>query len=143
MNGPKEPGNIAHNPVTENPPLADRYALAQKPPKITILAYPRSESWLLGHPGLWSTSLLQRRITLSHRRYLLARRHGQYRSSPPPIYRRPRPNQFGWFAMIIAVVGRFVIGAAVVALGSAGTTGKAAAITPVRETAQTTSGHRS
>jgi hypothetical protein len=32
--------------------------------------------------------------------------------------------------MIIAVVGRFVIGAAVLAPGSAGTTGKAAAITP-------------
>jgi hypothetical protein len=45
--------------------------------------------------------------------------------------------------MIIAVVGRFVIGAAVVALSSAGTTGKAAAITPVRETARSTSGHRS
>ena len=30
MNGPKEPGNIAHNPFTENAPLADRYALAQK-----------------------------------------------------------------------------------------------------------------
>jgi hypothetical protein len=45
--------------------------------------------------------------------------------------------------MIIAVVGRFVIGAAVVAFGSAGPTGKAAAITPVRETAQRTSGHRS
>jgi hypothetical protein len=63
--------------------------------------------------------------------------------SPPPIYRRPRPKQLGWFAMIIAVVGRFVIGAAVVAFGSAGPTGKAAAITPVRETAQRTSGHRS
>jgi len=44
--------------------------------------------------------------------------------------------------MIIAVVGRFVIGAAVVALGSAGTTGKAAAMTPVRETALPTSGHK-
>ena len=62
--------------------------------------------------------------------------------SPPPIYRRPRPKQFGWFAMIIAVVGRFVIDAAVVALGSAAT-GKAAAITAVRETATPPSGHRS
>ena len=44
--------------------------------------------------------------------------------------------------MIIAIVGRFLIGA-VVTFGSAGTTRNAAAITPVRETAQTTSGQRS
>jgi hypothetical protein len=45
--------------------------------------------------------------------------------------------------MIIAVIGRFLIGAAVVTFVSASTTRNAAAITPVRETAQTTSGQRS
>jgi hypothetical protein len=45
--------------------------------------------------------------------------------------------------MIIAVVGRSVIGAAVVAFGRAGTAKNAAPITPVRETAQSTSGQRS
>ena len=41
---------------------------------------------------------------------------------PPPIYRAPRPKQFGWLAMIIAVVGAFGLGAAVVALGSTDST---------------------
>jgi hypothetical protein len=42
---------------------------------------------------------------------------------PPPIYRQPRPKQFGWPAMIIAIVGAFALGAAVVALGRTDTTG--------------------
>jgi hypothetical protein len=46
---------------------------------------------------------------------------------PPPIYRAPRPKQFGWLAMIIAVVGAFGFGAGVVAVGSADTTGAQAA----------------
>jgi hypothetical protein len=112
--------------------------------KITILAYPLSESQLLGHPGLWSTSLLQRRITLSQPSISTGPPTRPVpQPSPSPIYRRPRPKRFGWFAMIIAVVGRFLIGAAVVAFGTEGTAGKAAPITPVRETAQSTSGQRS
>lgn len=96
--------------------------------KITILAYPRSESWLLGHPGLWSTSLLQRRITLSQPSISTGPPTRPVpQPSPSPIYRRPRPKQFGWFAMIIAIVGRFVIGAAVVAFGTAGTAGESSA----------------
>ena len=46
---------------------------------------------------------------------------------PPPIYRQPRPKQFGWLAMIIAVVGAFGLGAAVVAFGGPGTIGIPAA----------------
>jgi hypothetical protein len=46
---------------------------------------------------------------------------------PPPIYQAPRPKQFGWLAMIIATVGAFGLGAAVVALGSTDTTGTPAA----------------
>jgi hypothetical protein len=49
---------------------------------------------------------------------------------PPPIYRQPRTKQFGWLAMIIAVVGAFGLGAAVVAVGSADTIGTPAATTP-------------
>jgi hypothetical protein len=33
--------------------------------------------------------------------------------SPPPVYRTPRSKQFSWFAMIIAVVKSFGMGAAV------------------------------
>ncbi len=47
----------------------------------------------------------------------------QLQPLPPPIYRAPRPEQFGWLAMIIAVVGAFGLGAAVVALGSTDITG--------------------
>jgi hypothetical protein len=54
---------------------------------------------------------------------------------PPPIHRAPRPKKFGWLAMIIAVVGSFGIGAAVVALGSTDTTGTPAGTTTVTETA--------
>jgi hypothetical protein len=46
---------------------------------------------------------------------------------PLPIYRAPRPKQFGWLAMIIAIVGAFGLGAAVVALGSTDITGTPAA----------------
>jgi hypothetical protein len=46
---------------------------------------------------------------------------------PPPIYQVPRTKQFGWLAMIIAIVGAFGLGAAVVALGSTDTTGTPAA----------------
>jgi hypothetical protein len=42
---------------------------------------------------------------------------------PPPVYRTTKPKQFGWVAMIIAVVGAFGVGAAVVALGRTDTTG--------------------
>jgi hypothetical protein len=41
----------------------------------------------------------------------------------PPVYRTPRPKQFGWIAVIIAVVGAFGVGAAGLALGSMDTTG--------------------
>ena len=51
----------------------------------------------------------------------------QLQPLPPPIYRAPRPKQFGWLAMIIAVVGAFGLGAAVVALGSTDITGTPAA----------------
>jgi hypothetical protein len=50
---------------------------------------------------------------------------------PPPIYRAPRPKQFGWLAMIIAVVGAFGLGAAVVALGSTDSTGTPAVTPPL------------
>jgi hypothetical protein len=42
---------------------------------------------------------------------------------------------FGWIAMIIAVVGAFGVGAAVLALGSTDTTGTPAATTTMTETA--------
>ena len=48
---------------------------------------------------------------------------------PPPIHRAPRPKQFGWLAMIIAIVGAFGVGAAVGAVGSTDTTGTPAATT--------------
>ena len=100
----------------------------RKKTKITILAYLRSESWLLGHSGLWSTSLLQRRITLSQPSISTGPPTRPVpQPSPSLIYRRPRPKQFGWFAMIIAVIGRFLIGAAVVAFGTAGTAGESSA----------------
>ena len=54
---------------------------------------------------------------------------------PPPVYRTPRPKQFGWIAMIIAVVGAFEVGAAVLALGSTDTTGTPAATTTMTGTA--------
>ena len=54
---------------------------------------------------------------------------------PPPIRRAPRPKQFGWPAMIIAVVGAFGIGAAVVALGSTDIIGRPAASTTMSKTA--------
>jgi hypothetical protein len=40
-----------------------------------------------------------------------------------PSIGRPRPEQFGWIAMIIAVVGAFGVGAAALAMGSTDTTG--------------------
>jgi hypothetical protein len=46
---------------------------------------------------------------------------------PPAIDWAPRRKQFGWPAMIIAVVGAFGFGAAVVWLGSTDTTGTPAA----------------
>ncbi|HEX6760760.1 MAG TPA: hypothetical protein VF086_20465 [Propionibacteriaceae bacterium] len=53
----------------------------------------------------------------------------------PAVYRSPRPEQFGWIAVIIAVVGAFGVGAAVLALGSRDTTGTPAATTTMNETA--------
>jgi hypothetical protein len=54
--------------------------------------------------------------------------------SLPPIHRAPRPNQFGWLAMIIAIVGAFGVGAAVVAVGT-DTIGTPAATTTLTEPA--------
>jgi hypothetical protein len=54
---------------------------------------------------------------------------------PPPIDRAPRRKQFGWPAMIIAVVGAFGMGAAVVALGSTDIIGRPAATTTMTKTA--------
>ena len=53
----------------------------------------------------------------------------------PPIQRAPRRKQFGWPAMIIAVVGAFGMGAAVVALGSTDIIGRPAATTTMTKTA--------
>lgn len=57
------------------------------------------------------------------------------RPLPPPINRARRPKKFGWLAMIIAVVGSFGIGAAVVALGSTDTTGTLTGGTTVTQAA--------
>jgi hypothetical protein len=54
---------------------------------------------------------------------------------PPPIHRGLRPKQFGWPAMIIAVVGAFGMGAAVVALGGTDIIGRPAATTTMTKTA--------
>ena len=55
---------------------------------------------------------------------------------PPAVYRMPRPMQFGWIAMIIAVVEAFEVGAAVLALGSTDATG----FTPRKSTFRSGSG---
>ena len=54
---------------------------------------------------------------------------------PPPVYRTPKPKQFGWVATLIAVVGAFAVGAAVVRLGSRDTTATPAATASVTQTA--------
>jgi hypothetical protein len=54
---------------------------------------------------------------------------------PRSVYQTPKPKQFGWVAMIIAVVGAFAVGAAVVALGSRDTTTTPAATASVTQTA--------
>ena len=54
---------------------------------------------------------------------------------PPPVYRTPKPKQFGWVATLIAVVGAFAVGAAVVRLGSRDTTTTPAATASVTQTA--------
>jgi hypothetical protein len=78
-------------------------------------------------------------------------------TASPGAVAAPRPREFGWIAMIIAVVRSFGVGAAVVALGSTDTTGTPAAQTTMTESAPndkpvaaspngsspSTSGHRS
>jgi hypothetical protein len=41
----------------------------------------------------------------------------------PPVYWTPRPKQFGWIAVIIAVVEAFGVGAAVLSSGNRGADG--------------------
>jgi hypothetical protein len=74
---------------------------------------------------------------MSSRRRRLGRPHSQAQNRSLSCCRRPsigrrHQEQFGWIAMIIAMVGAFGGGAAVLALGSTDTTGTPAATTRVR-----------
>jgi hypothetical protein len=71
---------------------------------------------------------------MSSRRRRLGRPHSQAQNRSLSCCRRPSigrryQEQFGWIAMIIAMVGAFGGGAAVLALGSTDTTGTPAATT--------------